>query len=162
MQKGTRPLHLRWKVVYKLVNTIDSSFKKQIVDAEKYEQAGGPKRKTGPVRVNPNEIVIEKIWEELFMNPAIKNKSCKLLIDESGVLHQGVTLKPKLQRSLSVRSQSLSRQNSSIMKMKIPVNEEEDEDELLSLITKLNKKYEAKKALKQPAQQSIDMGSSSQ
>ena len=71
MQKRTRPLHLRWKVVYKLVNTIDSSFKKQIVDAEKYEQAGGPKRKIDPVRVNPNEIVIEKKWEELFMNPDV-------------------------------------------------------------------------------------------
>ena len=69
IQKETRPLHLRWKVVYKLVNTIDSSFKKQIVHAEKYEQAGGLKRKIDPVRVNPNEIVIEKNLERVVYEP---------------------------------------------------------------------------------------------
>lgn len=131
------------------------------MDAQKYEQGGGPKKKITPIKVNPNDIEIERTWEEFFMNPTVTNKSSKLMIDESGMLHQGTTPIPKLQRSLSLKNSNQSKHNPSVMKMKKHVKHEEDEEELLTLLKILNEKYEVKKNLREPARHSIDMGSCS-
>ena len=60
MHEGARNIQIKWKVIYKLVNTIDEFERKRIIHAEKYEIGGGPKKKITTVKVNPNEIEIER------------------------------------------------------------------------------------------------------
>ena len=104
------------------------------------------------------------------MNPAVTNRASKLIIDDYGKLHSRVAPIPKLQRSLSIRDNTLSRQSSytsaaselfaanEFEKGKSCNNIDKDEEELRKLIEKINLK---KKQLQEPPRHSVDIGTSS-
>ena len=172
MHKGTCPIQLKWKVVYKLENTTNPPLRMQMVEADKYE-ISGPGQIAVPVKVKPEQISLKTIWINAFENPSNAKHEKILTVDEEGRIHTtsqspaNLTMDRSLSRSRSSRfnpSLNLTQRNQLVppnrtIKEESPFKINED---IASLLAALNKKLEMDtvgRTINEPSRHSIDLGS---
>ena len=126
MKRGSYPLRIFWKIIYKLDHTIDPKTKVTMIEAEKFESST-PMQKIQRIKFNPQDIRIDKSWLTRFVNPTKINKKNVIKIDEEGK----ITIKPQLLRSMSTRSEWGEGSSSA--------KEENKEDDAMSVASKMSR-----------------------
>ena len=99
IKRGGYPLRIFWKIIYKLDNTIEPKTKVTMIEAEKFESPT-TMEKIQRIKSNPQDTKIDRSWISSFVNPTKINKKNVIKIDEESK----ITIKPKLLRSMSTRS----------------------------------------------------------
>jgi len=97
-----------------------------MIEEEKFESPI-PMQKIQRIKFNPQNIRIDKLWTEIFVNPTKINKKNVIKIDEN----EKITIKPQLLRSMNARSEW--REGSSSIK------DETKEDDTMSITSEMGR-----------------------